>query len=376
MQITVQITDSSKRSYGFELTARTGTGNRNQAGDFTTTDGNTQVICQDSSTKANGKTCPSAFPVEDIEHSYAGWMNSVSTRGSFTYTFNWTPPASSVGAVTLYVAANCGSGTDNQNGTNVYLANITLQPAAANPNAPSILQNGVVPLYSSTTTVQPGSWISIYGNNLATSTATWDGSFPTMLGGASVTIDNKPAYLYFASAGQINAQAPDDTARGTVPVTVTTPNGTATSTVNLANAAPGFLLLDARHVTGIILRADGSGAFGSGSFDIVGPTGNSLGYKTVAAKAGDSLVLFGVGFGPTSPSVPAGAAFSGAAATTNPVSLLINNKTVTPAFAGLSSAGLYQLNVTVPSGLGTGDVPLQATVAGVTTQTGIVLSLQ
>src|ERR1700733_13636869 len=69
---------------------------------------------------------------------------------------------------------------------------------------------------------------------------------------------------------------------------------------------PSFNLLDGKHVAGIILRSDGSGAYGGGAYDIVGPTGTSLGYKTVAAKPGDTLVLFGVGFGPTKPAVPAG----------------------------------------------------------------------
>jgi uncharacterized protein (TIGR03437 family) len=74
--------------------------------------------------------------------------------------------------------------------------------------------------------------------------------------------------------------------------------------------------------------------------------------------------------------VLAGQVFSGAAATTNSVKLVINNVSVTPAFAGLSSAGLYQINLTVPSGLGTGDVSLLASVGGVQTPSGIVISLQ
>jgi uncharacterized protein (TIGR03437 family) len=49
---------------------------------------------------------------------------------------------------------------------------------------------------------------------------------------------------------------------------------------------------------------------------------------------------------------------------------------ITPAFAGLSGPGLYQLNLTVPSGLGTGDVLLQATVGGVQTPSGVVISWQ
>jgi uncharacterized protein (TIGR03437 family) len=78
-----------------------------------------------------------------------------------------------------------------------------------------------------------------------------------------------------------------------------------------------------------------------------------LGYRTVAAKAGDIVELFGTGFGPTNPALPAGQLFSGAAPTTNPVTLRNNNVSVTVLFAGLSGAGLYQLNLIVPSGLGT-----------------------
>ena len=135
-------------------------------------------------------------------------------------------------------------------------------------------------------------------------------------------------------------------------------------------------MLDAKHVAGIILRSNGSVAYRGSPYDVIGPTGNSLGYATVAAKAGDIVELFGVGFGPTSPPVAPGAVFSGSAATTNAVSLRINNVSVSPSFAGLSAAGLYQINFTVPAGLGTGDVALVATVGGASTQPSVVISLQ
>jgi uncharacterized protein (TIGR03437 family) len=189
-------------------------------------------------------------------------------------------------------------------------------------------------------------------------------------------IDGKAAYLLYVSAGQIDLQAPDDTATGTVGVVVTTGGGSASSTVTLSQFGPSFSLLDAKHVAGIILRLNGAGANGGGTFDTLGPTGSSLGYPTVAAKAGDIVELFGVGFGPTLPPVPAGQLFSGAAPTTNTVQLVIGGTLVTPSFAGLSSAGLYQINVTIPVGLGTGDLSLVATVGGVQTQAGVVISLQ
>jgi uncharacterized protein (TIGR03437 family) len=55
---------------------------------------------------------------------------------------------------------------------------------------------------------------------------------------------------------------------------------------------------------------------------------------------------------------------------------VIGVTSVIPSFAGLVSAGLYQLNVTIPAGLGTGDQALVAIVGGVQTQSGVVISLQ
>jgi len=265
------------------------------------------------------------------------------------------------------------AGGANGNGT---VFRLTL-PAAALP-LPSILSGGVVPVYSTSTTIQPGEWVSIYGTNLAAGTATWTGNFPMSLGDTSVMINGKSAYLWLVSAAQINLQAPDDIATGTVPVVVTTGGGSTSSTVTLAPFAPSFSLLDTKHVTGIIIRSDGSGAYGGGSYDIIGPTGNSLGYGTVAAKAGDSVELFDVGFGPTSPTFPAGQALPAGASGTakNPVQMIINGTTLTPGFAGITEAGLFQFNLTLPAGLGTGDVSLLATVGGVQTPSNVVISLQ
>jgi uncharacterized protein (TIGR03437 family) len=251
--------------------------------------------------------------------------------------------------------------------------------SASSAPPPSITSGGVVAVDSTVATIQPGEFVSIYGTNLGpASPATWTGIFVTTLGGTSVTIDGNPAYLTYAGPTQINAQAPNDsnTTSHTVNVAVTTGGGTTTSTVTLAQFAPSFLLFDSKHVTGIIVRTDGSGSQGGGTYDLLGPTGNSLGFPTVAAKPGDVLQLYSVGLGPTNPAVPAGQPFSSSAQTTNPVNLLINNISVPPSFAGIDSSLLYQINLTVPAGLGTGDVPLSAMVGGFSTQTGVVISLQ
>lgn len=240
---------------------------------------------------------------------------------------------------------------------------------AATPPAPTITSGGIVPLDGTTSTVQPGEWVSIFGTNLAASAVSWNGDFPQSLGGTSVTIAATPAYISYVSPGQINLQVPGLPSTGPVQVVVATPGGSASSMVTIAPQAPSFFLLDAKHVAGIISRPDGT-------YDTIGPTGNSLGFPTVAATAGDTVELYALGLGPTNPAVPSGQVFSGAAPTTNPVTVLINSVPVVPLFAGLSGAGVYQLNLVIPAGLGTGDVPVQAMVSGVQTQTGAVISLQ
>ncbi len=239
---------------------------------------------------------------------------------------------------------------------------------------PTIKTGGIVPIFGTVDMIQPGEWVSIYGQDLATQTATWKGDFPVSLGGVSVTINGKPAFLSYVSPTQINLQAPDDTASGSVAVVITSNTGRVAATVKMGQVSPSFSLLYKDLVAGIILRSNGSGAYGGGSYDILGPTGNSFGYRTVAANPGDTVELFGVGFGPTNPPVAAGKPFSGAAPAKDGVSLYINNVPVIPSFVGLSSAGLFQINLVVPAGLGQGEVPVRAVVGGMQTQAVFTLA--
>jgi len=264
----------------------------------------------------------------------------------------------------------------------------TKAPAAGGPPIPaptpvltgvpvSIKQNGVVPVYSTVPVVQPGSWISIYGTNLANGTAVWKGDFPSSLGGTSVTINGKPAYLWFVSPSQINLQAPDDPTIGNVGVIVANVFGAASSNVTLAAYGPSLsLLADERHAAAVIPTADGSGVYGGGAYDIDGPQGVSLGLQTRPVKAGEVLMLYGVGFGSTNPVVLAGKVFSGAAATTGSMQLTIGGVPVTPTFSGLVAAGLYQINLVIPSGLKSGDQPVSVTIGGQQTPSGIYVAVQ
>jgi uncharacterized protein (TIGR03437 family) len=246
---------------------------------------------------------------------------------------------------------------------------VALSPGTPAPLA-TITPNGIVPVSSNFTTIQPGSWISIYGNNLANGVTVWDGTFPTSLGNVTVNINGKPGYLWFVSPGQINLQAPDiplTAAPGgpvCVPIDVTTPNGKISMSVELKAITPSWLV-NGQYALAVIPTPNGGGAYGGGTYDLSGPPGQAGGR---AVKRGESVQLYGVGFGPTKTPVPAGAPFNPTQAngTANIVQVYLNSTTnslqVPVSFAGEISAGLYQINITLPATMPTGDYAVAALV--------------
>jgi len=248
-----------------------------------------------------------------------------------------------------------------------------------NPATPSILPGGVVPVYSPSTTIQPGSWFSIFGDKLASQSATWNGDYPKTLGGTTVTVNGKNAFLWFVANGQINAQAPDDTTTGSVPVVVTNSLGSATGTVTLGPASPSLLVFaDGKHVTGIIQTPNGSGSQGGGTYDFFGPTSLGAGYRP--AKAGESVAIYAVGLGPVNQTIPAGQAYNcpptGCATMVTTPSLTIGGSSVPLVFSGVVSEGLYQINFTAPANL-SGDQTVNLKLgSGQQTQSGILAAFQ
>jgi protocatechuate 3,4-dioxygenase beta subunit len=234
-------------------------------------------------------------------------------------------------------------------------------PASTTPSI--FAMNGVVHAAGFQPSVASGSWVSICGSNLAGSTRTWNaaaditgGKLPQALDGVSVTVDNKPAAVQYISPSQLNVQLPSDVA-GAAQITVTASgNASAPAPVNVASIAPGFFLYAQHYISAV--RADGA---------YLGPEGLLDGITTVPAKPGDRVLLFGTGFGPTSPEIPSGEVVTTPAPLANPVSIYIDGVKVDVSFAGLTSAGLYQFNVTIPD-LPGGDHAVTAETGGAWTQ--------
>src|SRR5580692_8303578 len=96
------------------------------------------------------------------------------------------------------------------------------------------------------TTIAPGSFITIYGQNFTNLTYTWDWAIPdgktlpSMLADIRVRVNQKDAYVSYASPTQINALAPPDTSAGPVPIEVIAGGGKVSAMANMAPVAPGF----------------------------------------------------------------------------------------------------------------------------------------
>ena len=99
--------------------------------------------------------------------------------------------------------------------------------------------------------IAAGSWITLFGTNLASVTDTWanavvDGILPMSLDGVSVSVGGQPAYIYYISPTQIDALAPN-VGTGTVQVTVTNSIGTTQAIMTTAQACLLYTS-DARYV--------------------------------------------------------------------------------------------------------------------------------
>jgi uncharacterized protein (TIGR03437 family) len=223
--------------------------------------------------------------------------------------------------------------------------------------------------------ISSASWVTILGANLAPGTRLWAGKdfignkLPASLDGVRVLIGNKPAFVYFISPVQLNVLAPDDDSTGPVSVQVITPEGQSSVVMAArAKAAPGFFMLDPegrKYVAAY--HADGS---------LIAKPGLYAGLPTRPAQAGETITLYGTGFGPTSPAAPASDVVAA------PVPFPLTAVTIgfggadgVTTWAGLIGSGLYQINVRVPSSVRTGDVNVVGKALGASSSAGAFITI-
>jgi uncharacterized protein (TIGR03437 family) len=221
-------------------------------------------------------------------------------------------------------------------------------------------------------TIAPNTWVEIDGTNLAPpgDSRLWQGAdfvnsqLPTQLDGVSVTINGKAAYVYYISPGQVNVLTPPDAMQGAVQVQLTSDGFTAGTSVQAQQVAPSLFVINGGPYV-LATHADGS---------LLGPASLYPGVTT-PARPGETIVVYGNGFGTTSPPVVSGSTGQSGKLPASPLFKLGGNS-ATVLFAGVVSPGLYQFNVVVPQSTPDGDNALTVTYGGLATQSGTLLSVQ
>jgi len=284
------------------------------------------------------------FAAVNYSYDAAGRLTKIDygTNGSINYTYD---KAGNLLSRTVVASAASGSV-------------ITSVNTSGSPASAGIAQN---------------TWTEIKGVNLVPATAPaagviWStapsfaqGQMPTQIGGVSVTVNGKPAYVYYycsavtsaCAADQVNVLSPLDSTTGPVQIVVT--SGTASSapfTVTMNPNVPSFFLFSGSYV--VATHANQS---------LLGPTTLYPGLSTPAAK-NEVIVLWGTGFGLPSTGVTLGSSSQGGSLPVLPV-CKIGSDNAPVAFAGLVGPGLFQVNLTVPgTAATTGDRAVVCTYNG------------
>jgi uncharacterized protein (TIGR03437 family) len=240
-------------------------------------------------------------------------------------------------------------------GSNDYLAVVGGLSAAFSATAiaqPTILPNGVVDAagFVSGRAVAPGSYIAIFGNNLAPAVQSETTlNLPVAIGEVSVSFDTPttsvPGHLEFVAPGQVNVQVPWELQGQTsaqIKVSVQDSSG-ALYTLPIAPYAPGI-------------------------FAVVDAGGNPIS-ATNPAIQGQPVVIYCNGLGPVTNQPASGdpSPVSPLATTVTTPVVSIGGQSAPVVFSGLTptSVGLYQINTTVPS-TGPGTKVISLSTGGVT----------
>lgn len=167
--------------------------------------------------------------------------------------------------------------------------------------------------------ISPGAIISLFGNGLPLADSA----------SGAVQLNGVPLPIFFSNGFQLNTAIPANATPGPASLTIRSPYGDTTVNLDLADLAPGLFLIDANQ-SAAVLNQD-----------------STLNSQSNPAIRGQAIILFVTGLGPVT------AQSSGLSTTTNPATVIINGRELTPFFTGLAPGyvGLYQINVSLPANL-------------------------
>ncbi len=303
-----------------------------------------------------------------------GIISTVAGTGSFSYYGDGGPATSATLRFPWGLAADAAGNVyvaDDENSVIRKLTPVAPLVSAIPDAAPQVDAAGVVSLvaFGGFSSVAPGSWIEIHGSHLASHTRAWTAAdfqgarAPTSLDGTTVTIGGQAAFISYISANQINAEVPSGVGLGPQEVRVTTAAGASdpqTITVNQVQPgllAPASLKLGDKQYTEAV--------FPNGTTFAL-PAGAMQGGVARPARPGDTVVLYGVGFGPVTPDAAAGDIVQHDNNLILSFQVFVGGMPAAVTYAGLApgTVGLYQFNVVVPDTAAGDAVPLTFAVNG------------
>ncbi len=276
------------------------------------------------------------------------------------------------GGPALQARFNFPSGMTTDANGNLYIAdtrNDKIRKVSPPPVPQVRTESPVLTSFGGKAGFSSNTYVEVYGQNFSTISRLWAGSdfsgvsAPTSLDGISVTVNGKPAFIYYVSPNQININTPEDTATGPVTLVVKTPLGTS-NTVMVQRArlsptlqtVPQFLIGGKQYV--VALTPDFT--------TFIGREAMLAGVAFRPARPGDTIAIYALGCGPTSPPTQAGVVAAQGSSLALPYELRIGGAVAQVSFAGVVGAtiGLYQFNVVVPF-VPAGDQTITLTVDGV-----------
>lgn len=302
-------------------------------------------------TVGNGSNSPVSFPqallaqlVDNcgepvangtVVASVGGQSIPMANTGGGFYAGTWTP-AQAAPSVNITFAGFHPSFNSVQS-----TFNVSAITASGGTQLPVLFNEGVVEgaAFTSRRPLVPGGIVSLFGSNLAVSTAAASViPLERQLEQTIVLFGGVQAPLYFVSPDQVNAQVPFEARPGDTVSIVVGVGGRLTSPQNyqIAAAQPGIF----------------TDSLGAAILD------DQFRRITAAnpARVGRIVQIFAGGLGDTVPPAGSGEALAVGSDTVFPVSVLIGGVEAPVQYDGLAPGfvGLYQINVTIPGGVQTG----------------------
>jgi uncharacterized protein (TIGR03437 family) len=271
------------------------------------------------------------------------WLTAATINGGISVTANPSGLSPDTYSGTVTVASN---GVNGNIVIPVELTVVAQGPPVA--SAGGVVNNGT---FASGEPLAQGDIAAVFGNQFDFDAPQSASSLPlqTTLDGIQVLVNGTAAPIYYASSGQINFEIPINAATGDGTVQVVR-NGTVGNLiyVDINAVVPRFIVYD--------------GGYGI----MTTPAGALTGIPSNPVKVGDTIVIYALGLGPTTPPVPSGTASPSSTLATVPGTTKVCFGTESPfyqapcataLFSGLTPnfVGLYQVNVTIPSGVQSGN---------------------